>query len=141
MALVTGYKDQGVRYRPELLDRPLVGGEKGWRKALHDGLVRTGGGTQAGAATAGTTTALRSLRASLPRSSKRLRSVFMPSWIVFDGRFTNNGWLQEAPDPITKFTWDNAALLSPATAKKLGVEHGDMSSRSNGGGARWRPRW
>ena len=40
---------------------------------------------------------------------------------MFDGRFVNNGWLQEAPDPITKLTWDNAALVSPATAKKLGV--------------------
>ena len=40
---------------------------------------------------------------------------------VDDGRYTNNGWLQELPDPITKLTWDNAALISPATARKLGV--------------------
>ena len=43
-----------------------------------------------------------------------------------DGRHANNGWLQEFPDPITKLTWDNAALVSPATAKKLDVETGDF---------------
>ena len=52
---------------------------------------------------------------------------------MFDGRFVNNGWLQEAPDPITKLTWDNAALVSPATAKKLGVELGDVISIERNG--------
>ncbi len=47
--------------------------------------------------------------------------VFMASPAVHDGRFANNGWLQELPDPITKQVWDNPALLSPATAKGLGV--------------------
>ncbi|TMA28468.1 MAG: 4Fe-4S dicluster domain-containing protein [Deltaproteobacteria bacterium] len=45
---------------------------------------------------------------------------------VLDGRFGNNGWLQELPDPVTKLTWENAALLSPATAAELGVEQGDL---------------
>jgi molybdopterin-containing oxidoreductase family iron-sulfur binding subunit len=39
---------------------------------------------------------------------------------VDDGRFSNNAWMQEMPDPITKLTWDNAALISPATAERLG---------------------
>ncbi len=43
-----------------------------------------------------------------------------------DGRYANNGWLQELPDPITKLTWDNAALMSPAFAKRLGVQTGDL---------------
>jgi molybdopterin-containing oxidoreductase family iron-sulfur binding subunit len=47
---------------------------------------------------------------------------------VFDGRFARNAWLQELPDPITKITWDNAALISPATAKKLHLESGDQVS-------------
>ena len=38
------------------------------------------------------------------------------------GRFVNNGWLQECPDPITRLTWDNAILISPRLAKELGVD-------------------
>jgi molybdopterin-containing oxidoreductase family iron-sulfur binding subunit len=40
---------------------------------------------------------------------------------VYDGRFANNGWLQELPKPLTKLTWENAAMMSPATAERLGV--------------------
>ena len=43
-----------------------------------------------------------------------------------DGRYTNNGWLQEMPDPITKLAWDNAAMISPGMATNLGVETGDL---------------
>src|SRR5690606_4527585 len=41
---------------------------------------------------------------------------------VDDGRFANNGWLQECPDPITKITWDNAILVSPRLGKELGID-------------------
>jgi molybdopterin-containing oxidoreductase family iron-sulfur binding subunit len=65
--------------------------------------------------------------------------VFTPDFHTYDGRYNNNGWLQEAPDPITKLTWDNAALISPETAKALGVRNyeaeGDIIeiSLENGG--------
>jgi molybdopterin-containing oxidoreductase family iron-sulfur binding subunit len=52
--------------------------------------------------------------------------VFAHSAAVYDGRFANNPWLQEFPDPVTKLTWDNAALLSPAFAHQLGVHQGDV---------------
>lgn len=51
--------------------------------------------------------------------------VFLPSSALYDGRWANNGWLQELPDPVTKITWDNVAAMSIATAKKLGVEFQD----------------
>ncbi len=50
--------------------------------------------------------------------------AFPPDSKVHDGSFANNAWLQELPDPITKLTWDNAALVSPATAARLGIATG-----------------
>ena len=52
--------------------------------------------------------------------------VLTRSYAMDDGRYINNGWLQELPDPITKLTWDNAALMSPVLAKHLGVNTGDL---------------
>jgi Fe-S-cluster-containing dehydrogenase component len=54
---------------------------------------------------------------------------------VGDGRFGNSGWLQELPHPITKLVWDNAAMVSAATAKELGVSDGDKLSITVGGRA------
>ncbi|MEQ9411818.1 MAG: TAT-variant-translocated molybdopterin oxidoreductase [Fuerstiella sp.] len=51
---------------------------------------------------------------------------------VFDGRFANNAWLQETPDPMTRLTWDNAAVMSPATCRALKVAHGDVVQLSRG---------
>ena len=106
--------------------------EKGWRETLHDGLPRefpvldldfvpdlelrrsrsTGAGPPSGAP-------------ELPEAkieNGELEIVFRQDPSVYDGRFANNGWLQEWPDPITRLTWGNAAVMSPATAEKLGVE-------------------
>ncbi len=59
-------------------------------------------------------------------SPTNLEVVFARHPSIHDGRFSNNGWLQELPGFMTKLTWDNAALLSPVTAQKLGVEQGDL---------------
>ena len=55
-----------------------------------------------------------------------LEVVFYRDAKVDDGRFANNGWMQELPDPITKITWDNAVLVSRKTANELGVQNGDV---------------
>src|SRR5207247_621834 len=52
-----------------------------------------------------------------------LEISFQPDPTIFDGRFANNGWLQELPKPLTKLTWDNAALVSPKTAQRLGLSY------------------
>jgi len=62
-----------------------------------------------------------------------LEVVFRPDLSVWDGSVANNGWLQELPDNMSKLTWDNAALLSPRTAKELGVATEDMVTVTLGG--------
>jgi len=52
--------------------------------------------------------------------------VFQPDPTIWDGRFANNGWLQELPKPLSKLTWDNAAMLSLGSAARLGVKNGDV---------------
>jgi MoCo/4Fe-4S cofactor protein with predicted Tat translocation signal len=52
--------------------------------------------------------------------------VFRPDPTVWDGRFANNGWLQELPKPITTLTWDNAAMMSPATAERFRLANEDV---------------
>jgi molybdopterin-containing oxidoreductase family iron-sulfur binding subunit len=68
-----------------------------------------------------------------PAPASGFEVIFAPSWSVFDGRFANNGWLQEVPDPMTKLTWDNAAYISRASAAKLGVVNGDVISIERNG--------
>jgi molybdopterin-containing oxidoreductase family iron-sulfur binding subunit len=63
--------------------------------------------------------------------SESYELLFQQDPTIYDGRFANNGWLQELPKPITRLTWDNAALMSPATAKKLGVAA--LGSYAHGG--------
>ncbi|MCE9670225.1 4Fe-4S dicluster domain-containing protein [Myxococcus stipitatus] len=67
---------------------------------------------------------LAAVRALPPASDTGLELQFVTDARVHDGRFGANPWLQEMPDPITKMTWDNAALVSPATASRLGLERG-----------------
>ena len=61
-----------------------------------------------------------------------LEVVLITDYKVDDGRYANNGWLQEMPGPITKMTWDNAILISPATAKKMGINTVAFDTANNG---------
>lgn len=65
-------------------------------------------------------------RSDNPQDATSIEVAFASSPAVFDGRFADNAWLQELPDPITKLTWDNAALVSPSFATRFGVRTGDV---------------
>jgi molybdopterin-containing oxidoreductase family iron-sulfur binding subunit len=98
-----------------------------WRRALHDGIVRN---------------------TALPPLSERVQLGEWATWessppesgleLAFrrdprlgDGRFANNGWMQELPHPVTKVTWDNPAIIAPALAERLGIAPPEVTSRGH----------
>src|SRR5262249_43692912 len=91
--------------------------EGAWRRALHDGVV---------AGTALSPAAVELRKEAIPPAAPagtqgRLDLVFRPDPTLYDGRFANNGWLQELPKPLTSLTWDTAALVSPGTAERFAL--------------------
>lgn len=97
--------------------------ESSWRQWLHDGVI-------ADTAFPPVTPSIQPSRIAAAWKPSPTEGpyeiVFIPDSKLYDGRFANNGWLQELPDFMTKMTWDNAALLSPATANALHVQDGDL---------------
>lgn len=122
LARLLGKEPSGYELVRETLE-PLAAGsfDKTWQKWLHDGV------------------AIRRPAKPVMATPHMLRANWSPGPVedgyeldfvrdasVLDGRFANSPWLQELPDPITKLAWDNAALVSSQTAKKLKVENGQI---------------
>jgi molybdopterin-containing oxidoreductase family iron-sulfur binding subunit len=106
--------------------------ESWWRKCLHDGFIPN-------SALPTKTVSMKSdwaagLNSSNPQPANpnTLELLFRTDPTIYDGRFANNGWLQELPKPLTKITWDNVALVSPNTAKKLGVAEQNYEQEKKG---------
>jgi MoCo/4Fe-4S cofactor protein with predicted Tat translocation signal len=99
---------------------PSADFEKFWRKTLNDGLVA---GSTFPPVNAGLKFSVSSLATAKATPANDIEFIFRPDPCVYDGRFANNGWLQELPKPVTKLTWDNAALISPKTAEDLKLAH------------------
>ncbi len=92
--------------------------ETWWRKALHDGFVLN---SALPLKTVSVKTEGLTNTDKMSAEVQGFEIVFRTDPTMFDGRFANNGWLQELAKPLTKVTWDNAALVSPNTAKSLGL--------------------
>ena len=104
--------------------------ETGWRKALHDGWIADTAYTQ-------TTAALKPAPAPkvpTPAAKNAVEIIFRPDPNIYDGRWSNVGWLQELPKPVTNLSWDNAAIVSGATLTKLGLEEDDIVELTVGSG-------
>jgi molybdopterin-containing oxidoreductase family iron-sulfur binding subunit len=113
--------------------------ETAWRQAVHNGFVDS--------------TALPTRKVSLrkdwadvlaqfkPERPQTLEINFRPDPTIYDGRFANNAWLQELPKPLTKITWENVALVSPATAKRLQIESQDVVELRYDGRTLHAPVW
>lgn len=90
--------------------------DQAWKQALHDGVVA---GTKLTEEAAQVDAA--KLATPAPAKGGQYEIVFRLDPNVHDGRFANNGWLQECPKPINKITWDNFAIINAATAAKLNL--------------------
>jgi molybdopterin-containing oxidoreductase family iron-sulfur binding subunit len=110
-----------------------------WRRWLHDGVIPNTACAERRVSLR--SDALASNTSSSPAGptpdANQLQLAFRLDPAVLDGRFANNGWLQELPKPITRLTWDNAIIVSPGTADRLraenrlsfqGGEHGQLIS-------------
>ncbi len=118
--------------------RPVLGAgfEPAWQKVLHDGVLQGQQGTLGAApARAGAWPPLPSA------SGDGLELVLTPSASTWDGRFANNAWLMETPDPVTKLTWGNAALMSAGTMASLGLADGQVVTVSRGAASVTLPAW
>src|SRR4029434_8189375 len=103
---------------------PSADFETRWRQALHDGFIPNT------AVPPKTLSAQANIanQQTPPQPSSGIEVVFRPDPSIYDGRFANNGWLQELPKPLTKVTWDNAILISPNTAYQLYGTRGKCGS-------------
>jgi MoCo/4Fe-4S cofactor protein with predicted Tat translocation signal len=125
--------------------QPFKSPDSFWKHVLHDGWIPGtgsevgGGGSEAGHVA--TPTAVASTPAPAggvaptptpipdPRSptpTGGLEIIFRPDPTIWDGRYANNGWLQELPKPLTKITWDPTAWVSPQLASQQGLRDGDV---------------
>ncbi len=118
--LVRSYWQKQGTNAPVLHDAPFVF-DRFWPKCLHDGWIE------------GTTFALRQI--TLKQTSFSESSIPAANAIelnirrdptIYDGHFSNNGWLQELPKPMSKLTWDNAVLIGPKMAQRLGIATEDV---------------
>jgi molybdopterin-containing oxidoreductase family iron-sulfur binding subunit len=107
--------------------------DREWSRALSAGVLQRAPARQVSAAAANAAIAAAIEAHKVPaRGAGPFEATFAPCPKMVDGRYANNTWLQEVPDSSTKLVWDNAAILSPASAKELGVDRRDMVKISAG---------
>ncbi|MEP6847480.1 MAG: 4Fe-4S dicluster domain-containing protein, partial [Acidobacteriota bacterium] len=104
--------------------------EDHWRKAVHDGVIPN---TAASAKSVTANVGFLAQPATPAAGDGPIEFVILPDPGAYDGRFSNNGWLQELPKPLNKTTWDNVGLISARTAERLKINRGS-DPRELGGG-------
>jgi molybdopterin-containing oxidoreductase family iron-sulfur binding subunit len=109
-----------------------------WRASVHDGVVAdtalpprtvnplSGRAPPSGASPGAWMPTLRTESFFSTNGAESLEIVFRPDPTIYDGRFANSGWLQELPKPLSQLTWDNVAMVSAATARRLGLQNEDL---------------
>ncbi len=128
--LLSGNFPKGDKVIRETFASAVPFSSGGWRRALHNGFYGSSYPVYPVVSPNGLGAAAPKLTANQKRGKKlnngELELVFTSSPHTYDGRFANNGWLQETPDFMTKLTWGNAALISPLTAQDLGIRNSEI---------------
>jgi molybdopterin-containing oxidoreductase family iron-sulfur binding subunit len=132
--VLAGLDGDPVATARALVEAQWAGGATGsaaarWRTSLVRGVVDEGAAAHPGPPRVDWTRLGAELSA-LQTAKAPLEIVFFADAKVHDGRFAESAWLQELGDPVTKLTWDNAALVSPATAARLGLRSEDVAEVS-----------
>ncbi len=109
----------------DIVQTTFAGSEENWKKFLFSGYLDGSAPMPASVPSDSLMTTPKLTNVSAPTNDS-LEVIFYRDAKVDDGRYSNNGWMQELPDPITKMTWDNAVLVSRKTARDLGVANGDI---------------
>jgi molybdopterin-containing oxidoreductase family iron-sulfur binding subunit len=107
--------------------------DRQWQNALASGLWKTT--SKKARSAAGTSPDTSSAHADFEASASRMEVIFKPDLALWDGRYSENPWLQELPNPLTQLTWDNALCLSPQLAHTFDLKNGDVVRISNRNGS------
>jgi MoCo/4Fe-4S cofactor protein with predicted Tat translocation signal len=141
--------------------QPFANADAFWKRALHDGFIPGTAVTSGGASASRTAAPGGATGAAVPPSSAPsaapvpspspepgtqtqpggLELIFRPDPTIWDGRFANNGWLQELPKPLSKLTWDTSAWISPKLAEEHGLRNGDVIELKYRGRTAKMPVW
>jgi molybdopterin-containing oxidoreductase family iron-sulfur binding subunit len=113
-----------VQTSPQAAVAPTQSGdfETTWRKWVHDGFIPNTALPVKNVSVNSGSLAQALSSNQQPTTNSQFELVIRTDPTIYDGRFANNGWLQELPKPLSKLTWDNAALVSPNTAQQLGLQ-------------------
>jgi molybdopterin-containing oxidoreductase family iron-sulfur binding subunit len=126
-------------FKPEAISQAQV-----WRSGLHRGILfkpQAGQGEILANSIAGALTAVAESGGAKERGEGNFEVAFEPDPALWDGAHANNLWALELPQPMTKLVWDNAAVISPATARALGAKNGQMLRLAKGDAKVDIPAW
>jgi molybdopterin-containing oxidoreductase family iron-sulfur binding subunit len=127
--MLSAYDAVRATWKPVLAKSAQDDFEHNWRVTLHQGWID---GTAFDKSAKADTAFHGAVPAPTPKDS--LEIIFRPDPNIYDGRWSNVGWLQELPKPVTNLSWDNAALVSGATLSKLKLEEDDIVELTVGNG-------
>ncbi|MEX2501726.1 MAG: TAT-variant-translocated molybdopterin oxidoreductase [Trueperaceae bacterium] len=138
LALLAGDPDASAHDLVRATWRERIDGdfEAFWRRAVHRGAVPDSAAPSVDGLSVSDVSGL-----NLPQGGNDLVLLLRPDPSLGDGRWANNGWLQELPKPFSKLTWDNAALLSARTAERLNVRNEDRLELTASGRTLTAPVW